>query len=206
MTPAFLDSTSSSVSPVMMNPPAFISISSRERPARSAPILRLGMMTSLVYFGGAESVEQDTVADLSRDAEHVGVDGGDVHLHVRVRYRARVEEGRHEVEVVVVAVELYALPCLPGVPDVAQGLDVLTHTRGRRGPVHAESADDVTAHLAAESKSEASAGHGLEVPAKIGDVHGAAGEGEGDGRSQLGVLGMLGGYGERQKGVVVGLC
>ena len=156
-------------------------------------------------FRRAESVQQNAVAHLARHAQHVRVDRRDEHLYVGVRDGAGVEERRHQVEVVVVAVELDRRPRLPSVPDVAERLNVLAHARRGRGPIHAEPPHNVSADLAAEPQREPAAGQRLKVPGDIRHVHRAARERQRDGRPQPHALRMLRRDGQRQKRVVVRL-
>ena len=68
----------------------------------------------------------------------------------------------------------------PAAPDRPQGLDILTHPGRRRAPGHREAAFVVALDLAAEAEDEAALGGPLQVPAHIGDRHGAAEKGDGD--------------------------
>ena len=65
-------------------------------------------------------------------------------------------------------------PILPGGKDGAQGANVLAHARNRGRPLRRVAAHDIAAHLGAHAEFETSAGKGLKIPGRLGDVHGAA--------------------------------
>ena len=76
--------------------------------------------------------------------------------------RARIEERRHEIEAVELALEREPVLVLERPPDVTKRLDVFTDPR--TGPVvrHPEASLDVRSHLRAQAEVEPPAARALE--------------------------------------------
>ena len=178
-----------------------------QRPAGPGrPYLQVGQDHLLGVLGGVEGVEQDAVAQLAGDLEHPGIDGGEVELDSGLRQRAGIEGRRHQVHGVVPGADVELFARLPAAPDEAQGRQVLPHTGGGRRPLHVETPDDVSPDLAAQAESEAAIGEPLQVPRHVGGVHGAAGEGQGDGGPELHPPGVLRREHQREEGVLGGFA
>src|SRR5215210_2826099 len=153
-----------------------------------------------------ERVDVKAVADLARESGETSVDAGDEDRNLRVFDRARIEERRHEGVPVEFAFEIQWSLALEGLPDRAQGQDVLAQLRSRPVPGHREAAGNVGLDLRAEAEQEASVGEVLKIPGRLRRLHGGAREGDGDGGAQLYPLRLVGGDGQGQKGVVFGLA
>ncbi len=157
-------------------------------------------------FGEAErrdGVQPEPVAQLAGEAPHVGVHGGDLDGDVRVLDGARVEERRHQAELVVLALELWSPSVLEAVEHRLHAQDVLAQPRpGRRGPRRRVTPLDVGLHLGTEADREAALRKVLEVPRHLGGRHGAARKGDGDVGGQPHALGVLGRDRQRKERVV----
>jgi hypothetical protein len=73
------------------------------------------------------------------------------------------------------------------------------------GEGHGEPLLDVGLDLRPQPQHEATLREGLEIVADVGQIHGVAGEGHRDPGGQLQTLGVLGGQGQGQEGIVLGL-
>ena len=69
---------------------------------------------------------------------------------------------------------------LPTIPNSTKGLNVLSHSRSRRGPADAESSKIMPLHLTTDSQRKTSIRRSLEVPSDICGCHRAASEGDRD--------------------------
>src|SRR5215204_3297264 len=121
-------------------------------------------------------------------------------------YGARVEERCHESMPIKFALELQGFSGLERVPDRAQGQDVLAKARCRSIPGHREAAGYMGLDLRAEPEDEASIGELLEIPGRLGHLHGGPGEGDGDRGTKLYLMGLVCGYGQGQERVVFRLA
>ncbi len=155
--------------------------------------------------GRADRVRPDSVGHLPGDRAQPGVDGGEVNRDVRMLDRPGIEQGNHQVEAVVLALEVQPGPVLPAVPYRADRLGVLAHPGGGRVPGDAVAALDVTADLSAESQGESPARELLQGPGGQRHHRRAAREGNGHRRSQPQVRGGLGGQRQQRERVVLGL-
>ena len=122
-----------------------------------------------------------------------------------MRDRPGIEEGRHEREPIVLALEARARVVLPAIPDRADGDDHLPQPRPGRVPRDAEAALVVSLHLRAEAENEASLRLRLQIPRDLRMHERAARERDRDRRAEVDARRMLGGERERQVGVVAGL-
>src|SRR5215207_10385002 len=128
-----------------------------------------------------ERVDVETVAEFAGQSCKTGVDACYVDRDLRMLYRAGIEERRHEGVPVELAFELQGTFSLERFPDRAQGHNVLAQPRGGPVPGHREAAGYVGLDLRAEPEDEASIGEVLEIPGRLGRLHGGAGKGDGDG-------------------------
>ena len=97
--------------------------------------------------------------------------------NLRVLDRPRVEERRHQRELVVLAPERRPRAVLPVVPDRADHLDVLAQPRPRRRVPRRPVATDVVAlHLRPQPEQEAPVRELLQVPRQLRRHHRAARE------------------------------
>src|SRR5439155_5804181 len=127
-----------------------------------------------------EGMRLDAVGDLCGRAKHPLVDRGEVDRDARVIDRSRIEERRHEVEVIEVALEREAMLVLEGAPDVAERGHVLLDALRRSVVRHGEAALDVRADLRAEPEIETAAARLLDGPGVHRGDHWAARERDGD--------------------------
>ncbi len=155
--------------------------------------------------GGVQGVDVDAVTVGAGQPQHLLVDGGDVDGRRGIVDGAGVEEGghQHQLEELPGVVERRAR--LPGVPEGADGFNRLAHLGHRLLPLDAEAQHVVGLHLGAEAEDEAAARIALQVPGGVGQDGRAAREGNGDGRAQRHLPAVLGGQGQVEEGVAVGL-
>ena len=165
----------------------------------------LGAQLLTQIFCAVERVGVEAVAELAGQLGEARVDASNVDRDRWVLDRARVEEGRHQGVLVELATVVEARADLEGGPDGAQGLDIIAQAGHRLVEAGAEAALDVGAHLGAEAEHKAPVRVGGEIPGKLGGDHRAAGEGDGHCAAEGDLLGVLGGDGEGQEGIMAGL-
>jgi hypothetical protein len=148
----------------------------------------------------------EAVARFAGQTRQARVNAGNEDGDGGVLDRSRVEERRHEGELVVLAAEVEALAGLPAVPNGAYGLDLFAQLAGGAvGPGQAKAALDVGLDLGAQAEDEAPARLRRQVPGRVRQGQRAAGKGDGHGGAKLEPLGVLGDERQRQEGVVLGL-
>ena len=155
--------------------------------------------------GRAYRVRPDSVGHLPGHRAQPGVDGGELNRDAGVLDRPGVEQRNHQVQAVVLALEVQPGPVLPAVPYRADRLGVLAYPGCRRVPGDAVAALDVTADLSAESQGEPPARELLQGPGGQGHHRGAPREGNGHRGSQPQLRGGLGGQRQQRERVVLGL-
>src|SRR2546426_12489733 len=69
---------------------------------------------------GVEWMNVQSVAEFSREHAHPRVHAGEEDRNLRILDRTRIEEGRHEDDLVEPALEFQSLDRLPGTPDQHQ--------------------------------------------------------------------------------------
>src|SRR5690606_20099181 len=106
----------------------------------------------------------EAVAELARQPAQVRTDSGDRDWDVGVVDRPRVEEGRHQAELVELTLVRQRRLVLPRLPDGPQGEDVVTEPRSGAEPLRGEATSDVGTNLGAQPEYEAPAGSLGEVP------------------------------------------
>ncbi len=153
-----------------------------------------------------KGVGEKAIRQLAGQACQAGVNPGNIDGDVRVADRTRIEERRHEGQLVVLAAEIKRLAGLPGMPEGPDSLDLLAQLADNRlGPGHAEAPLDVRLDLRPQTEDEAPFGGLRQVPGGVGQGGRAAGEGNRHCGAELQCLRVLGDQRARQKGVVHGL-
>ena len=156
-------------------------------------------------LGAVERMHVHAVAELSRHPAHVGVHRRDHDGNLRMLDRPGIEEGRHDVEGVELALEVELGAVLPAVPDGADGPHRLGHLGPRRLELDGESPLVVRLDLAAQPEEEAAARGLLQIPRDHGRDHGAPREHGGDIGAELDPGGDGARHGQGQEGIVLGL-
>src|SRR5215467_5522976 len=159
------------------------------------PRLHRGMDDLAEILGAVEGMHVHAVAELARDAAHVGIDRGDHDGDLRMPDWSRVEEWRHDVEGVELPLEVQLGAVLPAVPDGPDGPHRLRHLGPRRLELHGEATLVVRLDLAAEPQDEAAPRGLLEIPRDHGRDHGAPREDGGDVGAELDARGHRGSHG-----------
>ena len=152
-----------------------------------------------------ERVHVQAVADLPRDPAHVLVHAGDEDGDLRMRDRSGVEERRHQIEAIELALEGQLGPVLPAVPDVPEGQDDLAHLRSGRLELHREAALVVPLYLRAQAQHEAAIGGVLQIPCDVGEDHRASRKRHRDRRAEPDPRRDARGDSQRKKRIVLGL-
>ena len=160
----------------------------------------------LIEVGGrVERVHVKPITDLAGQRTQVRAHPRDVDGDVRVGDGAWIEEGRHERELVELALMIQRSRVLPCIPDRPHREDVVPQPRSWTPPLCAESTDDVGPDLGAEAEQELALGQSCQVPRRHGRDHRRAGKGNGDRRAQLEPGRGVGREGKGQERVVLGL-
>jgi hypothetical protein len=148
---------------------------------------------------------EEAIGDLSGHGRHARAEAAGEDGRRTEGVRARVEGRDHEGVTIELAPEVELGPALEVVEDGPDGQHDLAHAgRGPR-PGLAEAVLDVGTHLRSQAQQEAAAADRLEAVGQIGEVHGAASEGDRDGRAQTQPRGVLGGEHQGKERVVLGL-
>src|SRR5499433_240867 len=169
------------------------------------PCLHRGMDDLAEILGAIERMHVHAVAELARDAAHVGIDRGDHDGDLRMLDGSRVEERRHDVEGVELPLEVQFGAVLPAVPDGPDGPHRLRHLGPRRLELYGEATLVVRLDLAAEPQDEAAPRGLLEIPRDHGRDHGAPREDGGDVGAELDARGHRGSHGQGEEGIVLRL-
>ena len=152
-----------------------------------------------------EGVSDEAVGGLSRDFGHQRPEAAGEDGRRSEGVRAGVEGRNHQGVAVELAAKIEFGLALPAIEDRLDGEDDFAHARGGLRPGHAEAVHDVGPDLGAEPQEEAAPGDVLGAVGEVREVHGVAGEGDGDGRPQAQVLRVFRSHGQGQKGIVLGL-
>jgi hypothetical protein len=119
--------------------------------------------------------------------------------------RARVEERRHQRQLVILAAEIQRLVGLPGMPQRPDRLDLfaqLAHYGFRPG--HAETALDMGFDLGAQPQDKTALGSLGQVPGQVSQVSRAAGESDCHCRAKRQFLSVFSDQDPRQERVMLG--
>ena len=119
--------------------------------------------------------------------------------------RTRIEQRHHQVERVVLALELERRAILPAPPDRPNRTDVVTHPRCRSVPIQAETTLDVGAYLRAQPQHEPTLTELRQRPRRHRSCGRASGKRHRNRCSELDALGCRGTEGHHLEGVVLGL-
>ena len=149
-----------------------------------------------------ERVQAHAVAHLAAEPQHRRTDRRQRYRYPRQAGGPGREIGRHEREIVGVAVVVERCLALPCVPDRAHGPDIVAHARRRRRPGKAIAALVVGFHLRAEPQVEAPLRCLVKVPGHVGRDRGRARKGHRHGCAELDALGGQGGRSKRKKGIM----
>ena len=150
-------------------------------------------------------MQPDAVGTLPRHRRHVRTDDGDMNRDVGVVDRTRIEQRHHQVERVVLALELEWRAILPAPPDRPHRTDVVTHPRCRSVPIQAETTLDVGAYLRAQPQHEPTLTELRQRPRRHRSCGRASGKRHRNRCSELDALGCRGTEGHHLEGVVLGL-
>src|ERR1700694_5810219 len=94
----------------------------------------------------------DTLGDFARHLTHHRVHRRDMDGNVGMLNRARIEQGHHQIDVVMRSPEVGRRAAQPAIPARANRTHVLAHPRPGGRPGHAETSLDMGLHLRAEAK------------------------------------------------------
>ena len=119
--------------------------------------------------------------------------------------RTRIEHRHHQVECVVLALELEWPAILPAPPDRPHRTDVVTHPRRRSVPIQAETTLDVGAYLRAVPQHEPTLTELRQRPRRHRNSSRASGKRHGDRCPELDPFSCRGAEGHHLEGVVLGL-
>ena len=76
---------------------------------------------------GCGRMPSDAVGDLTGNTTHDLVDRSEMDGNVRVVDRARIEQWHHQVDIVMITLDIEFSFVLPAIPDRAHGLNVFPH-------------------------------------------------------------------------------
>jgi hypothetical protein len=154
--------------------------SSRGPARRVEPGVDDGSIASREELLGVEGMHEQPIGDLGHHARHPRADGTDPHGRCGPEGAVRVEQRWHERVGGVASPEVER--CAPIASSRNSALTARIHSRIRVDRMverRAVAALDVGSHLRAQAEREATLGQALQIPGEVGEVHGAAGEGDG---------------------------
>ncbi len=112
----------------------------------------------------AYRMRPDALGNFARHLTHHRVHGGEMNGNVGMLDRTRIEQGHHQIDVVMRSSYVERRAVLPAIPDHADGPHVLAHPRPGGRPGHAETSLDMGLHLRTQTEREAATGQLLQRP------------------------------------------
>ena len=103
----------------------------------------------------ADRMRTQAIRDFAGHPAHHRIDGCHVDRNIRELDRAGIEQRHHQRQLVMRSLVIEGNAVLPAAPDRAHGQHIVSHPRARRVERQAITANDVAAHLAAETQNEA---------------------------------------------------
>ncbi len=148
---------------------------------------------SQVAFG-VQWMPVQPVGHFTRQLNRTRVDARHVNRDLWMFDWAGVKKGSHQAQSIIFTLEGKLLTALPTTPKGPQRPDEFAHLGQRRiRPIHAKAPANMRPHLRPEPQDEAAIGSSRQVPGRVSHGARTAGQGDGDGSSQLDLLTVFSG-------------